>query len=89
MCGEVQDKTVGIERQTAACEVEAAAKEAHGQILVLLGVPDVLVDPVADAKELGHVRRNRGMSTHLQSHPLRQSNFYLHACPLAYFLDPP
>ena len=38
-----------------------------GQEAVLEGVPDVLVDAVADAVELGHVRRHCWMPTHLHS----------------------
>lgn len=63
-------------------QVQEAAGVSHGQILVLLGVPDVLVDPVADAEELSHVRRNCGMSTHLHAPSPPNPFLPLHSCLL-------
>ena len=53
--------------QVEAPGAEWASLGRPGQEAVLEGVPDVLVDAVADAVELGHVRRHCRMPTHLHS----------------------
>ena len=53
--------------QVEAPGAEWASLGRPGQEAVLEGVPDVLVDAVADAVELGHVWRHCWMPTHLHS----------------------